>query len=110
MLGLLWVLLSFAWWRSEDPQAVVGCGLAGSIVIVGYAIHRLITRRWQPRFVAACAALVTGMVPGLDVATGLKDIPPGFVAILCSFALFVAGTIAALTRPRWQRNRSGNPL
>lgn len=106
LFGLLWVLASTVWIRQGDAHAAAGCLLAGSMVLVSYGLARAVTRHWPPGSVAVYSSAVACLSPGMDFSEKLREIPSAFLAILASVPLFIAGTILALSRHRWQRNDS----
>ena len=103
--AVVWVLHAFVWTRDGaafwQPLAVAGVVL---VVCVGL---RLIRGRWIARVVPVAGMLVAVAGPANFIIIKLQTTPVGVMAVAGSFLLFGLGTIAALTKHRW--NKKGQP-
>lgn len=96
-----WLLLTPAW-----IHAGAACWLPmfpAGLVLGSYTVALVIRRRWLLPMVPVVALLVGGYGPANLAATRLQEVPAGVTAIAASFVLFAAGTVVALTKPRWHR-------
>jgi hypothetical protein len=58
---------------------------------------------WRPALLPLAAVVVLLGQPGDFAAVRLHTTPAGFVAMMGSLLLFALGTLAALTKSRWNR-------
>lgn len=97
----VWVLhalfLVHAGWACAMP---VACGTGGLLLAVSIFM-KLYTGSWRPIVVPIAAALVLLAQPGDFLAGKLQSAPNGLLALMGSFFLFGMGTLAALTKSKW---------
>jgi hypothetical protein len=103
VLTSAWVAHAFYWMNSEPRLAgfILYSAAAAPIVVCG--AQRLIAGTWGSRMIPAAAVLVWLSWPYRFVFAGFQTLSFGFVAVMLGFLLFVAGTIAALTKHRWNK-------
>ncbi len=97
--SLAWIVQSFAWVRNGVPVL-----LPLSIAAVVFAVCGLrwfIRLNWSPVVVPIAAVMVGLCSPANLAFVKLQTTPIGIMAIAGSFLLFGLGTIAALTKHRW---------
>lgn len=109
-LGLGWLLHGVIWVRIAggdvpETEAFISrmIPLSGLLVLACYAIHRLRSKSWWPFDVPFFGLLVVVTVPINGVYEAVRITPPGYLAVLGSFLLFVGGIAYALVRDRLQR-------
>ncbi len=99
--GVVWVLhalfLVHSGWAYAMPLAY---GTGGLLLAVS-AIVRFCSGGWKPIAVPIAASLVLLAQPGDFLAGKLQSTPDGLLALLGSFLLFGLGTLAALTKSKW---------
>ena len=101
---IAWILDSVFWAQAGGDALIGGCAF-GLTVCVMQGLHWLAIREWKSRIVGISAMVVIATAPLTQLAQKLKSTSPGYVAVIGSFVLFALGTIAAFTRPRWDKNR-----
>jgi len=101
LAGLVWAVQGFAWMHTGG--AVWMTWVAAVPVLGVYVAARWLAGRWSSLVVPAAAALVMLSGPTHSTAGMVHSVPAGIVAIVGSFVLFGLGTLAALTKHRWNR-------
>ena len=101
LASVLWFGISFgmAHWQGTWAKEIIFAG--GGVVMAAAIGVKLFTGVWRPAVVPIAAALVLLIPPGDFAAGKLRTAPAGLLAVAGSFLLFAIGTIAALTKPRW---------
>jgi hypothetical protein len=99
--GLLWVLISFSWLQEPGYGARVTIYSSAGLLLLYYTFHSSLIRSWKPLAVPFYSVAVLFSQPAKRFADSVADISPGFLAIIASFVLFAAGTLAALTKSKW---------
>ena len=97
----LWGVHAGVWLHLTGAGWMI-CAMAAP-VLVAYLLARWLSGRWGPRVVPIAALLSMLAGPGNFAAARLQATPAGLLAVIGSFLLFGLGTLAALTRQRWQR-------
>lgn len=100
LAAMAWVGLAIAWTHMGGAPWILLAG--GSVSLAVCLAARWLTGQWGSRMVPLAALLVLLSGPGQAGAGRLSSIPSGLIAVMASFALFGCGTIAAVTRHRWQ--------
>jgi len=98
----LWVLHTFAW--VHNGAAVSQTLSAAGVVLLAWWGRGFVVRVWRPQAVPIAALLVALCNPVHLVVQKTQGTPMGVIAVIGSFALFAAGTAAALTKHRWHKN------
>jgi len=101
VLCIVWVAHAFVWMHGSG-SAWMTCVIV-TPVLSAYLISRLVNGAWGARVIPLAALLVAFSGPADSSFTQLHSAPAGVLAVIGSFLLFVLGTVAALTRHRWQR-------
>jgi hypothetical protein len=97
--SLAWVAHSWAWAYTGGNRAGWIVAATAAITLAACVAVRLFTGKWSPRTVPIAAALVLLIGP-----TGkLQTASVGPLATAGSFVLFGVGTLAALTKHRWNK-------
>jgi hypothetical protein len=105
-VGLLWVAHSFIWLHTGG-MAWMTCAVA-ALILAGYLAARLRTGSWGPAPVPIAAVLVVLSGPIDFAVSRVQNAPVGVLAVIGSFLLFGLGTLAALTKHRWNKEHSQN--
>jgi len=99
--GMLWV--ADAWlWIHAGGMMWMACAAAGPVVGI-YLAARFFRGCWGPRVIPIAALLVMLASPGESFASRLQATPVGLLAVVGSFLLFGLGTLAAVTKHRWNK-------
>lgn len=101
MAGVLWVLHTVAWVRS-DVAMWMPC-IPGAIVLGAYVVTQFLRGRWDTFILPAASTLTVLSGPGNFLIQKIQSAPMGLLAVVGSFLLFALGTAAALTKHRWHR-------
>jgi len=92
---------------SRNPKLGVLGALAAAIMAVAlsgfYLLSRWLTSHWGSPVVPAAAVLAMLSGPTATTTGSLYSVPAGLMAVIGSFLLFGLGTLAALTKHRWNR-------
>jgi hypothetical protein len=101
-IAALWVLHTFVWVHNGAAwsQPLIAAGL---VLFVWWG-RGFVFRMWRPQVIPIAALLVALCNPVHFVALKTQTTPMGVIAVIGSFALFAAGTAAALTKHRWHKN------
>jgi hypothetical protein len=101
-MAVLWVLHTFVWVHNGAPvmQPLIAAGL----VMLIWWTRGFVFRVWRPQIVPVAALLVVLCGPVNFAVLKTQTTPMGVLAVIGSFALFAAGTAAALTKYRWHKN------
>lgn len=93
-----------AYWMGTDQRSTgfVIYSLA-TLLVVAYAVHRFLAGFWASRVLPGAALLVSLACPARQVVEILQSTSPGFLAVAIGFLLFALGTLAALTKHRWNK-------
>jgi hypothetical protein len=102
LTAVAWVLHSVFWVR--DGALLWHPLLTAGVVIVICVVARVICGCWAARVVPFAALLVAISWPTNFIFEKMQNMPMGIAAVAGSFALFGIGTIAALTKHRWNKN------
>jgi hypothetical protein len=98
-LCIAWVLHALIWMHNGGSAWMTLAMVTP--VVGGYVAFRLLNRYWGPGIVPLATASV-GCSALADWTFGrIQSAPVGVLALIGSFVLFAAGTVAALTRHRW---------
>src|ERR1051325_353618 len=97
--ALVWAADAFVWMH-QNGSGLAACSFATPVLAL-YLVARLISGRWAPPIVPIAAMIVMLSGPSDATAGKLQNAPPGLLAVLGSFLLFGLGTLAALTKHRW---------
>ena len=108
MVGLIWVLQSFVWMYFDAGKFWMPC-IPGALVLGIYFATQILRGKWDHFSVPVAATLVVISGPAGATADGLRAMPVGLLAVLGSFLLFGFGTVTALTRHHWHKDRSVLP-
>jgi len=100
--AVAWIVQSIFWVR--DGAEFLHPMLVSAMVIVVWGVRWFIKKTRAPVAVLLAALMVMLTSPANLLCGKLSTTPAGVLAIVGSFLLFGAGTIAALTRHRWHRN------
>ena len=99
--GAVWVLhalfLVHSHWFYMLP-VVYG---TGGLLLAVSAFNKFFSGSWKPIAVPIAASLVLLAQPGDLLAGKLQSAPGGLLALMGSFFLFGIGTLAALTKSKW---------
>lgn len=99
--GLVWAVEAFVWPQTGDA-AWMTFAVAGP-VLGFYLLNRWLTGHWASPVVPAAAVLAMLSGPTGSTTGSLHSVPVGLMAVIGSFLLFGLGTLAALTKHRWNR-------
>jgi hypothetical protein len=101
-IGALWILESFVWARTGAPfwQPIS----TAMLVLCVCGLRGYVFKKWAPLTVPVAGVLAALCSPVNLAAVQLQTTPVGIVAIIASFLLFGAGTVAALTRHHWHKH------
>jgi len=103
--SLAWAAHAF-WWMHTGGAAWMACAVAGPVLAI-YFVVRFLRGGWAPRAVPIAAIFVMLSWPGDFSAHKLQTTPVGLLAVVGSFLLFGLGTLAALTKQRWNKTEIG---
>jgi hypothetical protein len=101
-IATLWVLHTFAW--VHNGAALSQPLSAAGLVMLVWGARGFVFRVWRPQVVPVAALLVALCSPVNFAVLKTQTTPMGVLAVIGSFALFAAGTAAALTKHRWHKN------
>ena len=93
-----WTTHAFVWTRVDERTVVLVVSSAAVLILFFYGLLGVVTGQWGARVVPAGAALSFLAAPANSF---FGSSPPGLVAVVGSFALFGLGTLAGLTKHRW---------
>ena len=99
--ALVWVVEAFVWTQTGGA-AWMTFAVAGP-VLGFYPLSRWLTGHWGFPVVPAAAVLAMLSGPTGSTTGSLYSVPVGLLAVIGSFLLFGLGTLAALTKHRWNR-------
>jgi hypothetical protein len=99
--GLIWVVEAFIWLQTGGA-AWMTFAVAGPVFAL-YLLSRWLTGSWGSLVVPAAAVLAMLSGPTGSTTGSLYSVPAGLLAVIGSFLLFGLGTLAALTKHRWNR-------
>jgi hypothetical protein len=102
VMAALWVLHTFVWVHIGAP--ITQPLLAAGLVMLMWWARGFVFRVWRPQVVPVAALLVALCSPVNFAVLKTQTTPMGVLAVIGSFALFAAGTAAALTKHRWHKN------
>jgi hypothetical protein len=94
-----WVAHTF-WWMHDGGAAWMTCTVAGPVLAMYLVAHWLLGK-WGSPMIPMSAGIIMLSWPGDSAVGALHSTPVGLLAVLGSFVLFAAGTLAALTKRRW---------
>ncbi len=102
-VGVVWVW--HAWFVSHTGWMYAGPVIYGSggLLLAAYLLMRLFLGTWKTAVLPIAAGLVLLAQPGQFVAVKARSTPVGVLAMTGSFLLFGLGTLAALTKSKWNR-------
>ncbi len=100
IIGMLWVLQSFAWMNGEGARFWMPF-LPGGLVLVLYGILLPCRGVWRCFAVPVSALAVMLSGPCCLAIDRLHATPAGLLAVMASFLFLGLGTLAALTRELW---------
>jgi hypothetical protein len=99
--GLVWAVEAFAW--TQTGGAVWMTFAVAGPVLGFYLLSRWLTGQWGSPVVPAAAVLAMLSGPTGSTTGSLHSVPVGLLAVIGSFLLFGLGTLATLTKHRWNR-------
>ena len=99
--GLVWAVEAFVW-PQTGGAAWMTFAVAGP-VLAFYLLSRWLTGHWGSLVVPAAAVLAMLSGPTGSTTGSLYSVPAGLMAVIGSSLLFGLGTLAALTKHRWNR-------
>lgn len=100
LTGAAWAVQSFAWMNTDGGRFWMT--LIPAAVVLGVYYACLPARGvWRLFGVPAAALLSLLSGPCSAVVESLRAAPPGLLAVVASFLLLGAGTVAAVTREMW---------
>ena len=99
--GLVWAVEAFVWTQTGGA-AWMTFAVAGP-VLGFYLLSRWLIGHWGSPVVPAAAVLAMLSGPTGSTTVTLYSAPAGLLAVIGSFLLFGLGTLAALTKHRWNR-------
>ena len=103
LAGTIWALVSCSWlFNTDHPERLLVDSAAGVLLAV-YLLQAIIFRRWKHRIFPIIASLILLSEPGTILGHWLNSETPGMLAVVSSFLLFVLGSIAAFSKPKWWR-------
>ena len=105
--GIAWISEAFVW-QQIGGSAWTTFAVAFPVMWI-YLLSRVLMGRWGSPVVPAFAVLVVFSGPISSTTGSLPSVPAGLLAVIGSFLLFGLGTLAALTKHRWNRT-SGREL
>jgi hypothetical protein len=73
----------------------------GGVLLLGCLLKKLVSGGWKPVAVPVTATLALLLQAGDFLAVRLQSAPAGILAVAGSFLLFALGTLAALTKSKW---------
>jgi hypothetical protein len=110
LAGVIWFLHSLIIVLGQLPHAAYLVYGAGGLLLAAAILIKIFYGNWRPVVAPIAALLVLLITPGEYAAVKLQATPAGYLAITGSFLLFGLGTIAALTKPRWNRTPAIAPV
>lgn len=99
--GLVWAVEAFVW--PQTGGAAWATFAVAKPVLGFYLLSRWLTGHWGSPVVPAAAVLAMLSGPTGSTTGSLHSVPVGLMAVVGSFLLFGLGTLAALTKHRWNR-------
>jgi hypothetical protein len=103
LAATLWVFVSCSWLFNADHPERLLVDSAAVVLLAVYLFQAIIFRRWRHRILPIIASLILLSEPGAFVERWLNGETPGMLAVVGSFLLFVLGSIAAFSKPKWWR-------
>jgi hypothetical protein len=103
LAATLWVFVSCSWLFNADHPERLLVDSAAVVLLAVYLFQAIIFRRWRHRILPIIASLILLSEPGAFVGRWLNGETPGMLAVVGSFLLFVLGSIAAFSKPKWWR-------
>jgi hypothetical protein len=101
--GICWLVHTLYISFSSTPEIVAMIYGCGAFVLFASIFARVFLGVWKPVILPLAASLVLLCQPGEFVADRLRSTSAGVLAVAGSLALFGLGTLAALTKHRWNR-------
>jgi hypothetical protein len=102
LAGAAWAMHAFVWMNSEGGR--LWMPVIPALGVLGIYCACLPLRGiWRLFVVPTAALLVLISGPCSAAVNGLRAAPAGLLAVIASFVLLGAGTIAALTRDTWHK-------
>lgn len=100
-LGLVWFTHALIWMHAGG-NAWMACAIVTPVLSV-YLVLRLLKGQWGPGVVPLTAVLVASSGPGDFGVSQIQAAPLGILAVMGSFLLFALGTLAAISKPLWNK-------
>jgi hypothetical protein len=100
--AILWTTYSIGWIHANGEPWITFA--MGAFVLIVSGVARIFRGRWDQRLLPITATLVMLSGPGNALTVMLHATPSGLLAVIGSFVLFAAGTIAALTKHLWHHH------
>lgn len=97
----LWLAHAYLW-MALGGTSWMSC-LMAALVLVAYLGGRLASGHWGPCILPIAALQVAISGPIESGARSVQSTPIGLLAVIASFLLFGLGTVAALTKHRWNK-------
>jgi hypothetical protein len=102
-IAMLWVAHALVWVR--DDAAFWHPLSMATVVLAAWWFRGFVFRNWSAVIVPVSGALVAMCSPVNFACIKLQTAPVGVLAIAASFLLFAAGTVVALTKHYWHKER-----
>jgi hypothetical protein len=103
LAACVWSYVSCCWLVGSDhPEGWLVFSAAGTLVAV-CLLRALLFHRWRPLILLITSSFVLISEPATILGRWLNGDSPGMLAIGASFLLFVTGSIAAFSKPKWWR-------
>jgi hypothetical protein len=103
ILTFAWTAHAFYWVNTNLRLAIPLVYSAAAILLVACCAQRLLTGLWSSRAIAGAALAVSLSWPFRRSLEHLQTLSFGYIAVMLGFLLFAVGTIAALTKHRWNK-------
>jgi hypothetical protein len=104
-IGVAWLSLHSGW-RYALP---LNCGMS-AVLLAGVAVKKFFGGGWQPLVVPASAVFVLLLKPEDSLTARVQTMPTPLLVVITSFVLFGLGTLAALTKSKWNPARAIVPV
>lgn len=103
ILAISWTIHTIAWVNQSGGLAFWQAHLGMVALASGYLLHRVLTGHWGAASLPLACGLVVLSSPAIKLIAFMKTAPVGLLAMFGSLGLFALGTIAAITRSKWEK-------
>jgi hypothetical protein len=104
-IGVAWLLLHSGW----SYALPLNCAMS-AVLLAGVVVKKFFGGGWQPLVVPASAAFVLLLKPEGTLTARVQMMPTPLLVVISSFVLFGLGTLAALTKSKWNPARAVAPV